>query len=113
MALPGVYITLGNGGLGQAASYDDGVAGLILTGTAVANKLELNKHYLLGSTRDLVTLGITEENNPLAFKEVKAFYAQSGEGAELHILVVSEATTLTAMCDPVSTSPLCKLLDAA
>ncbi|MEG1763346.1 MAG: DUF2586 family protein [Bacteroidales bacterium] len=113
MALPGVYITLGNGGLGQSASYDDGVAGLILTGAAITGKLELNKHYLLGSTKDLITLGISSENNPLIDKEVKAFYAQSGEGAELHLLVVSEATTLTAMCDPVSTSPLCKLLDAA
>lgn len=113
MALPGVYITLGNGGLGQAASYADGVAGLILTGTAVTNKLELNKHYVLGSTRDLITLGITNEDNPLVEKEVKAFYAQTGEGAELHLIVVSQATTLTAMCDPVSTSPLCKLIDAS
>lgn len=113
MPLPGVNITLGNGGLGQAAVTTDGVAGLILTGKAVAGKLELNKHYQLGSTRDLKVLGIEAETNPLSDKEVKAFYAQAGDGAELHLIVVSEATTLTAMCDPAADSPLCKLIDAA
>lgn len=113
MPLPNVNIVLGNGGLGQVAGTTDGVAGLILTGKAVAGKLELNKHYQLSSTRDLKTLGIETETNPLIDKEVKAFYAQAGEGAELHLVVVSEATTLTAMCDPVDDSPLHKLIDAA
>ncbi|MEG1718604.1 MAG: DUF2586 family protein [Bacteroidales bacterium] len=112
MALPGVHITLGNGSLGQAASYDDGVAGLILTGSAITGKLELNKHYLLGSTKDLITLGISIENNPLIDKEVKAFYSQCGEGAELHLLVVSAATTLTTMCDPAEGSPISTLIQS-
>lgn len=113
MALPNVNINLGNGGLGKVAQTSDGVAGLILTGTAVEKKLMLNTHYLLSSTADLVGLGITKENNPLIDKEVKAFYAQAGEGAELHLLVVSQATTLTQMCASDTTSPLCQLIDAA
>ncbi|MCB6971827.1 MULTISPECIES: DUF2586 family protein [Butyricimonas] len=113
MPLPNVIITLGNGGLGQTSASDDGVAGLILTGKAVEGKLELNKHYQVSSTRDLISLGITEENNPLASKEIKAFYAQAGDGAELHLLIVSEATTLTQMCSPEASSPLCKLIDAS
>lgn len=113
MPLPGVKINLGNGALGRVSVSDDGIAGLILTGTAVAGKLELNKPYQVSSTRDLTTLGITPETNPLAEKEIKAFYAQAGDGAELHLLVVSEATTLAAMCDPAADSPLCKLIDAA
>lgn len=111
--LSGVYITLGNGNLGRTASTSDGVAGLVLTGKAVEGKLELNKHYLLSGTADLATLGVASEDNRLIDKEVRAFYAQAGEGAELHLLVVAEATTLTAMCDPGDGSPVGKLLDAA
>ena len=113
MGLPKVKINLGNGNLGQTSITDDGIAGMILTGKAVDGTLELNKHYQLSSTRDLKGLGITEENNPLAAKEIKAFYAQAGDGAELHLLVVSEATTLATMCDPADGSPLRKLIDAA
>lgn len=113
MPLPNVNIKLGNGNLSQTSVTDDGIAGLILTGKTVEGKLELNKHYQLSSTRDLKGLGITEDTNPLAVKEIKAFYAQAGEGAELYLLIVSEATTLTAMCDPADGSPLKKLIDAA
>lgn len=113
MPLPNVNIKLGNGNLGQTSATDDGISGLILTGKAVEGKLELNKHYQLSSTRDLKGLGLMEDTNPFAVKEIKAFYAQAGEGAELHLLIVSEATTLTAMCDPADNSPLRRLIDAA
>ncbi len=117
MPLPGVKITLGNGGLGRVAATDDGVAGLLLTGTAVPGEKEgevlfaLNRHYQLGSTKDLATLGITAENNPLIDHEVRSFYAQAGEGAEMHLLAVSEATLLTAMVDPGADSPLSRLIE--
>lgn len=111
--LPNVNINLGNGGLGKVAANTDSVAGLILTGTLVQGTLELNKHYQLSSTRDLKVLGVTAENNPLIFKEVHAFYAQAGEGAELHLMVVGVATTLTEMCSSGDDSPLRKLIDAA
>lgn len=111
MARPNVNINLGNGNLGRVAASADGVAALMLTGATVADKLVLNKPYFLSSTRDLTTLGITAENNALADKEVRAFYAQAGEGATLYLIVVAEATTMTAMCDPAADSPLCKLID--
>lgn len=112
MGRPNVKIVLANGNLGRSAVSDDGVAGLVLTGAAVEGGLVLNKHYQLSGTADLETLKIDSENNPLAYKEIVAFYAQTGEGAELHLLVVSEATTLTQMCDTVAGSPLRKLIDA-
>ena len=43
MSLPNVKVKIGNGNMGIVSSSDDGVAGLILTGTAVSEKLELNK----------------------------------------------------------------------
>ncbi len=111
--LPGVYITLGNGNLGRTTSTNDGVAGLILTGNAVQGKLELNKHYLLSGTADLAALGVNSGNNFLVDKEVRAFYAQAGEGAELHLMLVSQATTLTAICSPGEDSPVNKLINSA
>ncbi len=110
MALPTVTINLQNGGLGRVAQSDDGVAGLILTGAAVAGKLELNTVYQLSSPRDLTKYGITAENNPLAYKELTAFYAEAGDGAELYLLIVSSATTLTQMCGSEDGSPLTKLI---
>lgn len=111
--LPNVNIILGNGALGRVAQSSDGVVGLILTGTAIADKLELNKTYVLGSIRDIVSLGVTAENNKLVDKDVKAFYTTAGEGAELHLIVTSEATTLTQMCATEATSPLSKLIESA
>lgn len=113
MALPNVNITLGNGNIGTVTLSDDGIAGLILTGTAVATKLDLNKVYVLYSSNDLLKLGITKENNPLAYKDIVAFYKSAGDGAELHLLVVSEATTLTQICSTEPGSALQKLVDSA
>ena len=109
--LPSVIIKLENGALGRAAASADGVAGLILTGTPEGT-LELNKVYQLSSLRDLTNLGITEENNPLLLKDVSAFYKQAGDGAELYLIVVAPATTLTAMCGVEETSTLRKLIDS-
>lgn len=113
MNLPNVNIVIGNGNMGNVSLSDDGIAGLILTGAAVANKLELNKVYVLGSTLELAKLGITEETNPLAHKEITAFYETAGQGAELHLLMVDEATTLTQMCSADADSPLRKLVNSA
>lgn len=111
MTLPNVIITLANGQLGGVNPADDSVAGLLLTGNAVEGKFELGKHYLLNGTAVLETLGITEVNNPLIYKDVAAFYAQAGEGSELHLLAASSDTSLTEMCDTVAGSPIRKLLD--
>lgn len=130
MALPGVEITLGSGGLGRVSATADGIAGLLLTGeeveievttktetgetvNTVQKTLEFGEHYQLASTKDLATLGITDKNNPLVYKEVCSFYAQSGEGAELHLMVVASDTKLSEMVSPVDTSPLSKLIEAA
>ena len=83
MGLPNVNITLGNGNIGQVTLSDDGIAGLILTGTAINSKLVLNKVYILSMVSDLTTLGVTKENNPLIWKDVNAFYQVAGDGAEI------------------------------
>ncbi|MCM1042378.1 MAG: DUF2586 family protein [Bacteroides sp.] len=125
MALPGVEIEIGNGGLGRVTATSDGVAGLLLTGAEVKTKavndkgvetetmlFELGKHYQLSSTKDLSALGITAENNPLVDHEVRSFYAQAGDGAELHLMVVANGTKLTAMVNGTESS-LGKLIESA
>lgn len=113
MSLPNVSIVIGNGNMGTATLSDDGISGLILTGTAVAAKLELNKVYVLGGMTDLKKYGIEEATNPLLVKELTAFYNVAGEGTELHLLVVSEATTLTQICAAAEDAPLKKLINSA
>lgn len=113
MSLPNVNIILGNGNIGTVTLSDDGISGLILTGAAVEEKLTLNKVYVLSSSNDLSKYGITKENNPLVYKDVAAFYKAAGDGAELHLLVVSEASTLTQICSSEPGSPLQKLIDSA
>ena len=113
MSLPNVNIVLGNGNIGTVTLSDDGISGLILTGQAVEEKLTLNKVYVLSSSNDLSKYGITKENNPLVYKDVAAFYKAAGDGAELHLLVVSEASTLTQICSSEPGSPLQKLIDSA
>ena len=121
---------MGNGGLGRVSATDDGIAALLLTGaevkkdvttktdegetvTTTQKTLEFGKHYQLYSTKDLDTLGITSKDNPLVYKEVCSFYAQAGEGAELHLMVVAPETKLSDMVSTVATSPLSKLIEAA
>lgn len=113
MALPNVNIVLGNGNIGSVTLSDDGIAGLIVTGTAVSSTLELEKVYVISSTADLKKLGITEDNNPLAYKDILAFYTSAGDGAELHLLVTAEDNTLTGICSSEAGSPLKKLIDSA
>lgn len=113
MNLPNVKIVIGSGSMGNVTLSDDGISGMILTGTAVPEKLELNKVYVLGGMTDLKKYGIEEQTNPLLVKDITAFYNTAGEGAELHLLVVSEATTLTQICANEDGSPLNRLINSA
>lgn len=113
MSLPNVNITLGNGNIGTVTLSDDSIAGLILTGKAVGSTLALDKVYILAGTSDLKKCNITKENNPLLYKDIMAFYTAAGDGAELHLLVVEEDTTLTEICAMDDGAPLKKLIDSA
>lgn len=110
MALANVNITFGNGALNRSSATSDGVAGLILTGQAVAGKLNLDQVYQLSSARDLGNMGVTAENNPLVFKEISAFYAQAGDGAELYVVVTAQTVSLTEMVADADNSPIHKLI---
>lgn len=98
MALPNVNISIANGQLGRVATTNDGVAGLLCSGTATV-ELPLSTPVQLFSFDQLAALGVTEVNNPLVYKEVKAFYNQAGNGAELWLMTVADTVLFADLCD--------------
>ena len=113
MALPDVNIVVVNGDIDGAQPVADRVIGLLLSGTAVADKIALNEPHLLTSVDDLVTLGITADNNPLAYQEIVEFYTLAARGTNLYIMLFSNATTLKDMMDKTSATGTVKLLEYA
>ncbi|WP_400192814.1 DUF2586 family protein [Hymenobacter sp. B81] len=95
MSRPQVKISLGNGQLGRQAVALDGIALLVIGAPADYTATET----LFYSRRDAEVAGLTEaadiENGALVWEHIKDFYAEAGEGAPLHVLLVDNATTLT------------------
>lgn len=103
MALPSVKISLSNGNLGQTAATRDGIAGLILSGIAVASTLALATPYQVFNLKQAEALGLNAAydttNGTDAYKHVKDFYAAAGDGAELWLMVVANTVTLAQAAD--------------
>lgn len=116
MPLPGVNINLLNNQLGRVQPTADGVAGLILTGIAVAGKINLLEPKQIFTTEDAKALGLDAQydtaNSLQVWRHISEFYAQAGEGSELWIVLVAETTTMADMAD-VSGNVAPALLDAA
>lgn len=99
MALPNVIIDVRREGLGQVAVTKDSIMGLILPGVAVTDKLVLKKAYAIYGLKDAEAIGITQLDadgetagvNLAAWKQVRDFYNEAGNGAKLWIIVSGEA----------------------
>lgn len=114
--LPGVNIDINNKGLGQTNQTEDTIAGLIITGTTVAGagNVTQGNTYQLFALQDAVNIGIVEGGtNDFAYKQVKHFYDQAGQGAELWIMLVTAATQMSTIVDKDEADYAVKLLDAA
>lgn len=111
MSLPGVSIQIKDGGLGRTTATDDGVAGLVTTGSA-ATGLALNVPKVIYSLSEAVALGITLATHPHSYGQISDFYAETGDGAELWIMLVAEVTTHAAVYTAL-TGPMAVLLNAA
>ncbi len=110
--LPKVNINQIGGKLGRTKPTNDALAGMVLSGAAVGDTIALSEPKLILDLAGMDALGITEDNNPLAFHEITAFYNRVGEGAELWIMLVSPATNVADIC--LKTNDIArKLLDAA
>jgi hypothetical protein len=115
MALPNVIITVNRSGLGLVSFTKDGIVGICLTGVSVLGKLELDKPYSIFSVADAVALGIGEtgDNTP-AYKQIKEFYDEAGEGKKLWIIVSDSTVNMPNKVNNANPeSPARKLLDKA
>ena len=112
MSLPNVTIVVNRSGLGLVDYTDDGIMGLIVSGSAVADKLELGKAYAIYGLADAETLGIEEVGvNAAAHKQIKEFYNEAGNGVKLWILVSDK--TLMSLNTTGTTNNLKTLIEAA
>jgi hypothetical protein len=116
MGLPGVKINVLNGQLGRVALTDDSVMGLIGAGVAVVEGIQLSEPRQIFALKDAEDLGIDEaydtENEVNIWKQIRDFYAVAGTGAELWIMIVSNATLMADIVDNTgAVAPA--LLDAA
>lgn len=99
MGLPKIRFNISSNGLGLKTAEVNKIPGIILTGTTVTNKITIGESYQLLSLQDALDKGITPEDNAFAYKQIKAFYDETGKGAELWVMLVSDATTMEDIAD--------------
>lgn len=102
----GLNIYRTTGGLGKLSTTDRSTTGLCMGGVAVSGGVQLNTVYELNSLLDAAALKINPAydttNVTLVYQHIKEFFRKSPSG-KLFIMLVSQATTLTAICDVTST----------
>ena len=115
MSLPKAIIKFDNGNLDAVVSLDDGVFGLLASSSAVAEKFDLDKPYLIKGMKDVAALGITASvDNYSLFKWLSEFYAEAGEGTALWIMGKAKTELVSAWFTPVDgVAPAEALLDKA
>lgn len=112
--LPDVIININTQGVGGVASDNYGIVGICLTGVAVADKLVLDTAYSVTGIDAAKAIGIDETNNAAAYRHVKEFYEEGGEGKKLWLIVSDVATTLSEKIDlSEDVCPAKILVDAA
>lgn len=100
MSLPNVTFIVASDGLGRLAAEVLKVPGIVLTGETVAEGANIGTSYQIFSLQEAVDLGIAENGaNAFAYKQIKEFYDEAGDGAELWFMLVSDATTYEQMGD--------------
>lgn len=112
MALPNVNITLANGTLGQTLQTADGVCGMVLVGASEGTIVQ-GSPFTVISLDDAKTKGLTQANNPIAYKEITEFFNEAGTGATLYVLLVANTVTVESMADQTNANGAVKLLDYA
>jgi len=99
MGLPKIIFNIATTGLGLLTGNVQKVPGVVITGSTVAGKITIGESKQLFSLEDAKDAGITEADNPFAYKHVKAFYDYAQTGSELWIMLVSDATSMESIAD--------------
>lgn len=80
MGLPKIKFNIATNGLGLPVADIQKNAGLIITGNTVSSKITIGESKQIFSLEDAQKIGITEDENPFAYKHIKAFYDYAGTG---------------------------------
>jgi hypothetical protein len=107
-----VHITLGNGAISGAGNQDDGLCGLIITGSN-DDGYTTGTPILVTGMASVATAGITAVGNPLAYRQLQQFYREAGEGAPLYLMLTNYSVTPNMVTDIEYTDGAVKLLDYA
>ena len=108
-----VNISLADGQLGATLQTNDGITGIVLTGTTDTGGYTQGTPILVTSMDDVTNAGITSAGNPFAIKQLQEFYNQAGDGAQLYVMLTPPTMTVTQMADNTNANGAKKLLDFA
>jgi hypothetical protein len=102
--LPRSTVSISNGNLGKTEPNEDGIAAIIVSGVAVSGKFALgDSQGPFTSLKDAEDNGITAAydvtNTCLAHQHIADFYAEAGNGAKLHVMVVAKTLTMAMIAD--------------
>lgn len=114
--LPRVKISFANGALGQVEAMADGCLGFLALGASEVegdNNFKLGKAYTVKKLAALEALGVTAENNPNLYRNVKDFYVEAGDGAELWIMGFATTETFASVLDKDNATGAKSLLQAS
>lgn len=114
--LPRVKITFANGALGQVEALADGCLGFLALGAQEVegdNNFKLGWAYTVKKLAALEALGVTANNNPNLHRNVKDFFAEAGDGAELWIMGFAAASTFASVLDKDNAAGAKSLLQAS
>ena len=112
MSLPDVKILLQNGTLGGTLQTADGVCGMVLVGISEGTIVQ-GTPFTVVSLADAQSQGLTQTNNPIAYKEITEFYQEAGNGGTLYLMFVANTLTVDSMADGTNANGASKLLDFA
>lgn len=114
--LPRVKIAFANSSLGQVEAMADGCLGFLALGACEVegdDNFKLGTAYTVKKLSALEALGVTAENNPNLYRNVKDFYAEAGDGAELWIMGFADTATFASVLDKDNASGAKSLLQAS
>lgn len=103
---PKVTVAFSNGNLLKNIPEIDGIIGFIGTG-----KTTINTVFSINSLADAIDQGITETDEPAAFKVVKEFYQELGGNQQIYLQLVDEDILMTEMLDQSEPSMASKLVN--
>jgi hypothetical protein len=86
--------------------------GMVLTGVAETG-YTLGTPLLVTGLANLASQHITQTNNPFAYRQIKEFYDQAANGAQLYVMLVANTMTVASMADKTNNNGAVKLLQYA